>query len=173
MTWKYRRVFHIPLVIKTQNYFLPGVKATERGVRANYAKYRKYRGEFYDAMNAEMGMLGHSVEHFQFVSVISERYRTIDHWNLYGGGKPIPDTLTKLGWIKDDAPKWATIYLAQQKVRKKLGEEEGTWIFFLNDLKPWEPCWQDGCMGNKFRFTEGRAEYYLCPFCGWFRKAVL
>lgn len=38
--------------------------------------------------------------------ITSRRGRLIDLANLVAGAKPIPDCLKRLGYIRDDAPKW-------------------------------------------------------------------
>src|SRR3954471_20415593 len=36
----------------------------------------------------------------------SYRTRLVDYANLVGGAKPIPDSLIRLGYLKDDSPHW-------------------------------------------------------------------
>ncbi len=36
----------------------------------------------------------------------SLRTRLVDYANLVGGAKPIPDCLIRLGYLKDDSPRW-------------------------------------------------------------------
>jgi hypothetical protein len=38
--------------------------------------------------------------------IITYRGRLLDYANLVGGCKPIPDVLKRLGYLKDDSPKW-------------------------------------------------------------------
>jgi hypothetical protein len=45
--------------------------------------------------------------------IISYRGRLLDYANLVGGCKPIPDVLKRLGYLKDDSPKWVTLVYAQ------------------------------------------------------------
>jgi len=40
------------------------------------------------------------------MAIRSYRARLIDYANLVGGAKPIPDCLIRLGYLKDDSPKW-------------------------------------------------------------------
>ncbi len=38
--------------------------------------------------------------------IISYRGRLLDYANLVGGAKPLADVLKRLGYLKDDSPKW-------------------------------------------------------------------
>jgi hypothetical protein len=40
------------------------------------------------------------------MAIRSYRTRLIDYANLVGGSKPIPDCLIRLGYLKDDSPRW-------------------------------------------------------------------
>lgn len=60
----------------------------------------------------------------------SFRTRLVDYANLVGGAKPIPDNLKRLGYIKDDSPRWFYCEYFQTQVRKT---DERTEIEFL----PW------------------------------------
>ncbi len=60
----------------------------------------------------------------------SYRTRLVDYANLVGGAKPIPDCLIRLGWIKDDTPRWFHCDYFQFQVPKA---EERTEIEFV----PW------------------------------------
>jgi hypothetical protein len=53
-----------------------------------------------------------------FLWIISYRNRELDHMNLVGGCKPIPDVLKQLGYIKDDSPKWFDYTVRQELVPK-------------------------------------------------------
>ena len=48
------------------------------------------------------------------ITIHSYRTRLLDHGNLVGGAKPIPDALKHLGWIKDDSPHWVQIDYHQE-----------------------------------------------------------
>lgn len=50
-------------------------------------------------------------------SITSYRTHELDYGNLVGGAKPIPDCLKRLGYIRDDCPKYFTCTYAQQKCR--------------------------------------------------------
>ena len=60
----------------------------------------------------------------------SYRTRLVDYANLVGGAKPIPDALIRLGWLKDDSPRWFHCDYFQFQVPKA---EERTELEFL----PW------------------------------------
>lgn len=38
--------------------------------------------------------------------IVSYRKRLCDWANLVGGAKPIPDCMIRLGYLRDDSPKW-------------------------------------------------------------------
>jgi hypothetical protein len=60
----------------------------------------------------------------------SYRTRLVDYANLVGGAKPIPDALIRLGWLKDDNPRWFHCDYFQFQVTK---DKERTELEFL----PW------------------------------------
>ncbi len=60
----------------------------------------------------------------------SLRTRLVDYANFVGGAKPIPDCLIRLGYLKDDSPRWFHCEYYQSKVPK---DQERTEIQFL----PW------------------------------------
>jgi hypothetical protein len=60
----------------------------------------------------------------------SYRSRLVDYANLVGGAKPIPDSLIRLGYLKDDSPRWFVCDYHQTQVPKS---EERTEIEFI----PW------------------------------------
>jgi hypothetical protein len=59
----------------------------------------------------------------------SFRTRLVDYANLVGGAKPIPDALMRLGWIKDDSPRWFHCEYFQFQVAKA---EERTELEFIS-----------------------------------------
>lgn len=60
----------------------------------------------------------------------SYRNRLIDFANLVGGAKPIPDSLVRLGYLKDDSPRWFSCEYQQIQVAKA---DERTELEFI----PW------------------------------------
>jgi hypothetical protein len=59
----------------------------------------------------------------------SYRTRLVDFANLVGGAKPIPDGLVRLGYLKDDSPRWFHCDYCQLQVPKS---EERTELEFLS-----------------------------------------
>ncbi len=66
----------------------------------------------------------------------SYRTRLVDYANLVGGAKAIPDCLQRLGYIKDDSPRWFHCEYFQTVVPKEL---ERTEIEFI----PWSGDYDD------------------------------
>ena len=62
------------------------------------------------------------------LAIRSYRQRLLDYANLVGGAKAIPDCLIRLGYLKDDNPKWMQASYEQFQVPKS---EERTEIEFL------------------------------------------
>jgi len=60
----------------------------------------------------------------------SYRTRLVDFANLVGGAKPIPDCLIRLGYLKDDSPRWFRCDYLQTQVAKA---DERTELEFV----PW------------------------------------
>lgn len=60
----------------------------------------------------------------------SYRARLMDYANLVGGAKPIPDALIRLGYLKDDSPRWFHCEYFQFQVKKP---DERTELEFI----PW------------------------------------
>ncbi|MFW5829813.1 MAG: hypothetical protein ACOCXA_06080 [Planctomycetota bacterium] len=63
----------------------------------------------------------------------SYRNRLMDYANLVGGAKPIPDCLIRLGYLKDDGPRWFSCDYQQIQVPRT---EERTELEFV----PWREC---------------------------------
>jgi hypothetical protein len=76
------------------------------------------------------------------VRMILRSYRTrlVDYANLVGGAKPIPDILIRLGYLRDDSPRWFFCDYQQFQVAKA---EERTEIEFI----PWAGIDEDGDHG--------------------------
>lgn len=68
------------------------------------------------------------------VSIVLRSYRNrlVDYANLVGGAKPIPDTLIKLGYLKDDSPQWFHCDYHQIQVPRA---DERTELEFLTPLR--------------------------------------
>lgn len=99
----------IPKKIESQNKFaFSGCKTFyskkhKRNMQINF-RYIAYRDSWYKALL----LLGQpkskcTKNEKRLIEIISVRKRRLDDGNLRGGAKPIPDGLTKLGWIYDDS----------------------------------------------------------------------
>jgi len=71
------------------------------------------------------------------MEIRSFRTRLVDFANLVGGAKMIPDCLFRLGWIRDDSPRWFHCDYRQIQVPKA---EERTELEFI----PSQPDVQQG-----------------------------
>ncbi len=65
-------------------------------------------------------------------TIISYRVKLLDKENLYGGSKPIRDTLIRRGYLWDDRPSYGDLSVWQKKCKK--GEEK-TFIKVVLDSK--------------------------------------
>jgi len=65
-------------------------------------------------------------------TIISHRVKLLDKENLYGGSKPIRDTLIRRGYLWDDRPNCGDLTVWQKKCKK--GEEK-TFIKVVLDSK--------------------------------------
>jgi len=115
--------------IETLNNFLPSTKAIKackkKGIDWEYqAKiWAKYKRQWAKALTLFPEI--ERKERIVDTIIISKRTRLIDLENLYGGSKPIRDTLQRRGWLYDDAPRWGGLQVIQEKVSK---DEAGTII---------------------------------------------
>ena len=66
-----------------------------------------------------------------YTTIISFRTKLLDKENLYGGSKPIRDTLIRRGWLWDDNPDMGDLTVWQEKCKK--GEEK-TFIKVVLDI---------------------------------------
>ena len=64
------------------------------------------------------------------LAIRAYRTRLMDYANLVGGAKPIPDCLIRLGYLKDDSPKWFNCTYEQIQVKQP---DVRTEIEFLTD----------------------------------------
>ena len=89
---------------------------------AHWSKYHAIKKSWLYALRAALGTapatLGRSPRR---VEIIAWRSREMDYANLVGGAKPIPDALTRLGWLVDDSPQWMVCSYEQrlEKGRQK------------------------------------------------------
>lgn len=67
------------------------------------------------------------------LTIISIRKRLItDEDNLRAGTKPIPDCLTRMGWLYDDADQYTKIDVKELKVSESTQQQEGTYLLLEN-----------------------------------------
>jgi len=110
--------------IESLNQFLPSEVANKRGASDVIAnKWKRYKWAWDKAL--QIFPKKERKEGRVNVTIISDRVRLLDVENLYGGAKPIRDTLQKRGWLWNDSPKWGDLKISQRRVKK--GEEK-TWI---------------------------------------------
>ena len=121
--------------IETLNNFFPSTKAISNCEKKQLKSGRridwKYQAQVYEKYKrqwaAVLSVLPKMDRKERIVDtiIISRRVRLIDLENLYGGSKPIRDTLQRRGWLYDDAPRWGGLQVIQEKVSKS---ETGTII---------------------------------------------
>jgi len=121
--------------IETLNTFLPSSKSIyncekkqkRTGQKIDYKYqarlYEKYKRQWEAVLNILPKLDRKKL--IVDTTIVSLRVRLIDLENLYGGSKPIRDTLQRRGWLYDDAPKWGGLQVIQEKVSK---DETGTII---------------------------------------------
>jgi len=108
--------------IESLNKFMPSKRAIKncksKGVDYDYLAdiYAKYKRTWAGAL-VVFPMIDKK-ERIVDTIIISKRTRLIDLENLYGGSKPIRDTLQRRGWLHDDAPRWGGLQVIQEKVSK-------------------------------------------------------
>ena len=75
----------------------------------HYAHWRKYateRDAWFILLRTTLIPRAHPPDYPVRIRLHSFRTRLLDYANLVGGAKPIPDALIKLGYLKDDHPRW-------------------------------------------------------------------
>lgn len=114
----------IPIKILSQN-------ATQY---SHWKKYYEYKRMWEVALRAKLGSARRPPPDFARCTIESLRSRTMDHANLVGGAKPIPDILQKLGYIADDSPEHFHCEYIQTKCKRS---EERTiiWINYTANHK--------------------------------------
>lgn len=106
----------IPFKIESQNKF-----SNRRGFGAQFA-YKNYRDEWMQHIMCALKMREDMCDGRRAnVFIESRRTRLLDKGNLYGGAKPVLDSLKHFGLIVDDSPKWIEEEVFQTQV--KAGEE--------------------------------------------------
>jgi hypothetical protein len=96
---------------------------------AHWSAYTKERDMWFLLLRAHLPPRDPPNEPMR-VCLRSFRTRLVDYANLVGGAKAIPDCLKRLGYIKDDSPRWFHCEYYQAVVPKT---QERTEIEFI----PW------------------------------------
>lgn len=81
---------------------VPSQNASQYG---HWRTYTKERDMWFVLLRAQLPPR-RAPEHAIRMQLRSYRTRLVDYANLVGGAKPIPDCLVKLGYLKDDSPRW-------------------------------------------------------------------
>lgn len=105
---------------------VPSQNKTQYG---HWRAYAKERDLWFMLLRAELTPRPPPDEPVRLV-LRSYRTRLVDYANLVGGAKPIPDGLVRLGWLRDDSPRWFHCDYFQFQVGKA---EERTELEFV----PW------------------------------------
>ena len=99
-------------------------------------RYRKYKQDWLLLITSIFGQ-GHHHEKPRTIRLTvrhdSKRKLIKDYGNLVGGAKPVPDCLTKLGWLKDDSMQW---FWCDYRQEVCTGKEEGTRIDLFKQSLP-------------------------------------
>ena len=95
----------------------------------HWSLYMKEKELWYVLIRAHLSPR-QSVQEPVRLRLVSYRNRLVDFANLVGGAKPIPDALVRLGWLKDDSPRWFHCDYSQLQVPRG---EERTELTFI----PW------------------------------------
>lgn len=103
-------------------------KSKQQGYDYLADKYEKYKWAWAKALTIIPKIKRY--ESISSVTIVSDRSRLIDLENLWGGSKPIRDTLERRGWVYNDSPKWSELQVSQRKVKR--GEEK-TWVKIVLD----------------------------------------
>ncbi len=106
------------------------VPSQNRSQYRHWSAYARERDAWFLLIRSQLPPLAQPVAEPVRIALRSYRTRLVDFANLVGGAKPIPDALQRLGWIKDDSPRWFFCDYHQFQVPKA---DERTEIEFL----PW------------------------------------
>ncbi len=96
---------------------------------AHWRTYTRERDTWFILLRAQLPPRAPCNEPVRLV-LHSFRVRLVDYANLVGGAKPIPDGLIRLGYLKDDSPRWFSCDYFQSKVPRG---QERTVLEFI----PW------------------------------------
>ena len=96
----------------------------------HWSAYTRERDAWFVLLRAQLPPR-EPVAHPVRLAIRSYRQRLVDFANLVGGAKPIPDCLIRLGYLKDDSPRWFSCDYQQHRVAKA---DERTEL----EILPWE-----------------------------------
>ena len=112
----------VPLRVPSQNDFQ----------YSHWRKYYRVKRLWLLHLRAEIGYAQQQITTPVKAVITSYRSLLLDHANLVGGAKPIPDCLKTLGWIVDDSEEWFRCDYEQIKCKRK---EERTIIILEDDTE--------------------------------------
>lgn len=84
--------------------------------RRGLASYHPIKLEWYIRLRAKLVPQLQETRRMR-LEIRTYRHHLLDVGNLWGGTKPIPDALVKLGYLKDDSPAWCTFHVEQFQVK--------------------------------------------------------
>ncbi len=102
----------------------------------HWSTYTRERDAWFLLLRSQLAPRDPPTEPVRLI-IHSYRVRLVDFANLVGGAKAIPDCLVRLGYIKDDSPRWFSCDYFQTQVPRG---DERTEISF----KPWSATSDDG-----------------------------
>ncbi|NRA38002.1 MAG: hypothetical protein HRU15_07675 [Planctomycetes bacterium] len=104
------------------------VPSQNKSQYAHWSRYTKERDAWYVLLRSQLPPIA-AIDYPVRLAIRSYRVRLLDYANLVGGAKPIPDSLIRLGYLKDDSPPWFRCSYEQFKVSK---DDERSEIEFLS-----------------------------------------
>lgn len=81
------------------------VPSQNRSMYRHWSAYTRERDAWFILLRAQLPPR-HPPDEPVRIILRSLRTRLADYANLVGGAKPIPDCLQRLGYIRDDSPRW-------------------------------------------------------------------
>lgn len=97
------------------------VPSQNRSQYSHWSTYARERDAWFILLRAQLPPRDPPIQEPVRMILHSYRTRLVDYANLVGGAKPIPDSLVRLGYLKDDSPRWFSCEYHQTQVPK--GEE--------------------------------------------------
>lgn len=96
------------------------IESNNKFTTSHWRVYHRYSKLWFEEVGWELLKFGYlsPVKTKKKVKIVSHRSRLLDKDNLYGGAKATIDALKNHGLIKDDSPKWITLKITQEKVKR-------------------------------------------------------